>query len=405
MPDASPKPTDDPAGWKLSLVVSAGILLVAGGLVFVTFSTEPSAEKGGATKRTAMLVDVVEVERDDHHPRIVAQGTVEPARDIVLRPQVGGRVNSVTSAFVPGGFVDEGELLLRIESEDYEHDLAQKKSELRQAETDLAIERGRHQAAKGEYDRFGEELPPDNKALVVREPQLEAARERLEAAKAAVEQAELDLRRTTLEAPFDGHILRRDANVGSQISPSEDVGRLVGTETYWVGVDLPLSKLRWVTIDEEAEESSRVRIRNKQAWPEGTYRSGHLFKKIGALDEDTRMVRILAAIPDPLARDAEDDSTPPLTIGEFVEASIRGDEIEDVVRLDRDYVRDGDTVWVMENGELQIEDVEIAVRDAEYAYIRDGLDEESRVVTTSLTSIREGAPLRLNETGGETNGE
>lgn len=398
MSDSATREGTETGSWKISVVISLVILAVAGGLAVLTFFTEPTAERGGATKKTAMLVDVVEADKGTFRPQIVAQGTVEPAQEVILRPQVGGRVTSLSPSFTPGGHVKEGELLMKIEAADYRNALAQRKSELHQAKSDLAIEKGRHDAAKAEYSRFGEELAPENESLVLRKPQLEAAKQRVNSAEAAVEQAKLNLNRTTVEAPFDAHIVRRDVNVGSQVSPNDSIGRLIGIDTYWVGVELPLSKLRWLSIEGEGEgvEGSKVRIRNRQAWPEDAYRRGHLFKKVGVLDSNTRMARVLAEVPDPLARDKSDEEKPSLVIGEFVEVTIDGEPIEDVVRLDRDFVREDDTVWVMEEGKLQVRQADIVVRDALYAYIAKGLDEGDRVVTTNISTVVEGAPLRLN---------
>ncbi|MFP4598903.1 MAG: efflux RND transporter periplasmic adaptor subunit [Persicimonas sp.] len=401
MSDKLTKQDKKSAGWMLSLLISAVIVAVAGGLAALTFTTEPTAEKGGATKKTAMLVEVVDVERGDWRPRIVATGTVEPSQDIVLRPQVGGRVTELAPAFTPGGFVEEGELLIQIEAADYRHAVAQRKSELREALSELSVERGRQDAAQAEYDYLDEELAPENEALVLRQPQLDAIQQQVGAARAAVEQAELDLRRTAVRAPFDAHILGRDTNVGSQVSPTESIGRLVGVEEYWVGVELPLSKLRWVQTPDQDDEGSRVRVRNRQAWPEDSFRSGRLFRLVGALDPDTRTAQLLASIPDPLAREADHQDKPPLMIGEYVEVAIEGKPLEDVVRIDRDYVRDGDTIWVMEDDKLQIRQAEISMRDAEYAYVSSGLEDGEQVVTTHLSTVVDEAPLRLDGQGDE----
>lgn len=402
MPDPTTEAPDKPtANWRLSVLLSVVILAVAGGLAAWAFWTEPTAERAGASKETAMLVDVRNVDRGDYAPQIVAQGTVEPARDIVLEPQVGGKIISLDEAFTPGGYVEEGKRLLRIQPEDYRHTLAQRKSDLREAESNLAVEQGRHDAAEAEYGRFGEDLEPENESLVTREPQLEAAKQQVEAAEAAVDQAQLELGRTNVDAPFDAHILRRDVNVGSQLSAGDNIARLVGLETYWVGVELPLSKMQWVNIEGKDGEGSEVQVRNRQAWPADTYRAGRLYRRVGMLDDQTRMVRLLAAIPDPLAR--EHDDKPALTIGEYVETRIDGETLEDVVRLDRDYVREDDTVWVMEDGELGIREAEIVVTDEKYAYIAEGLEDGDRVVTTNISSVVDGAALRLSadETGSE----
>ena len=41
-------------------------------------------------KKTAMLVEVIRINRGNYHPTVVATGTVQAAKDIVLSPQVGG---------------------------------------------------------------------------------------------------------------------------------------------------------------------------------------------------------------------------------------------------------------------------------------------------------------------------
>jgi hypothetical protein len=74
---------------------------------------------------------------------------------------------------------------------------------------------------------------------------------------------------------------------------------------------------------------------------------------------------------------------------------IQAEPLENVVRLNRDYVRSDETVWVMEDGELQIRDATIVFRDATHAYVAEGLNDGDQVVTTNLSTVRDGAPLRL----------
>lgn len=380
----------------ITLLACGLILLLGAGLTVLIFSTEPTAKRSAAVRETAMLVDVIEVRRDSHRPTVVALGTVEPTRDITLRPRVAGEITELAESFTPGGFVEKGETLLRIDPSDYDILLQQRRSELSQARADLMIETGHQNVARRDFEALREGPDVENEALVLREPQLHAAQARVQSAEAAVAQAELDLERTRVKAPFDARVLSRDANVGSQVSPGDSLGRLVGLDTYWVAASVPLSQLAWLSFaDGAAGRGSPVRIRNRTAWPEGTFRTGFLDKLPGALDHETRMARVLVSVPDPLAREADFSESPPLIIGSFLEAQIEGQELTDVIRLDRNYVRQGDTVWVMTDGQLQIRDVEIVVRDAEHAYIRSGLDDGDQVVITNLSTVVEGAPLRL----------
>lgn len=387
---------------KKILLICFGILLTGAAITVLIFSTEPTATQSGATKDTAMLVEVVEVERDNFSPTIRAMGTVEASQDVVLSPRVGGEIIQISENFTPGGYAEEGEVLFQIDPSDFRNTLQQRRSELQQAEADLTIEMGRQNVAQQDYELLDESLTNENESLVLREPQLNAARSFVESAEAAVEQAELDLERTTIRAPFNAYILSRNANVGSQVAPGDEIARLVGLDTYWIETTIPLTSLRWIDIPDNGEQGAEVEIRNRTAWPEDEYRQGYLFRLIGALENETRMARVLVSVPDPLGYRAENSDVPRLMIGSFVEANIRGQQIENVVRLNRDYLRQDDTVWVMENDSLQIRDAEILFRDANYAYISNGLDDEDKVVTTNLTTVVEGAPLRLENTDADS---
>lgn len=382
--------------WNKTLYVSTGIFAVAAAVTVLIFSTEPTAQQSGATRATPMLVDVIDVQQGDYQPTIQAMGTVRPSQEVKLSPRVSGEVVSLSNAFTPGGYIKKGEQLLQIDSADYRNALEQRKSELRQARADLNIEMGRQDVARQDYQLFADTLSEENKSLVLREPQLESARSIVESAQAAVDQAQLNLDRTTIKAPFNAHILTRNVNVGSQVSTNETLGHLVGLDNYWVEATVPVSKLRWITIPgDNGQKGPIVKVRNRTAWPPDTYREGRLFRLIGTLEDQTRMARVLVTIPDPQAYKTDDPDLPRLMLGSFVEVHIPADTLKDVIRLNRDYVRDDNTTWVMDDGKLSIRDVEIVFRDARYAYIKSGLENGDQIVTTNLSTVSEGAPLRL----------
>jgi RND family efflux transporter MFP subunit len=385
---------------KKNIKIIGTILLAALIIILFIFSTEPTAIRTGATKQTAMLVDVISVQRGKFQPTIVAMGTVRPAKDIILSPRVNGEVISRSASFTPGGKVKQGDILLRLDPSDYKNALKQRQSELRQSVADLNIEMGRQNVAQKDYQLLEQTLSQENEALVLRKPQLNAARAHVEAARSSVAQAELELQRTNIRAPFDAQVLTRNVNIGSQVSPGEALGRLVGLDTYWVVASVPLSKIRWMTFPSDAKKTgSPVEVRNRTAWVDSVFRKGHVFKLIGELAENTRMARILITVHDPLAYYATGKDVPVLMIGAFVEVRIRAREIPDVFRLDRDLVRKNNTVWTFEDSLLQIQEVDIVFQDADYAYITNGLQENDRVVSTNLSTVVDGARLRLNTDG------
>ncbi|HKK79454.1 MAG TPA: efflux RND transporter periplasmic adaptor subunit, partial [Phaeodactylibacter sp.] len=341
--------------------------------------------------KTAMLVDVESAQSGAYQPNIIATGTVQPAQDIMLSPRVQGQIVRRSPAFIPGGFVKKGQLLLQIDPADYQNTLRLRESELAQARADLRIEQGQQNVARQDYEMLGDTLPEARKALVLRQPQLQSVRARVEAAETAVEQAKLNLERSSIRAPFDAHILTRMANVGSQVAPGDRLGRLVGSDMYWVMATVPASKLRWLEFPQrDGQRGSKVMLHDRSAWPEGSYREGYLYKLMGTLEGQTRMARVIVAVPNPLDKAQEQ-----LMIGAFMEAHIQGQVLPPTVRLERDYLREDETVWVMAGDSLDIREVDILLQDADYAYIQEGLSPGDRIVTTNLSTVTEGAKLRL----------
>jgi RND family efflux transporter MFP subunit len=387
--------------WKTTLFACAAILLAAVVLITLIFSTEPEAQRSSASKRTAMLVEVSAAERGTFRPTITVMGTVRPEREIMLSPRVGGEIVALSGSFTPGGFVAQGEVLLQIDPADYEAALLQRRSELRQASADLELELGRQELAKKDYEDLKGTISSEYETLVLRQPQLDTARARVEAAQAAVRRAELDLERTRLRAPFAAHVLSREANIGSQVSPGEPLGRLVGIESYWVEATVPVAQLRWIEFPAASGATgSAAQVRNRAAWPENVFREATVHQLIGALEEQTRLARVLVTVADPRAHEPGSAGQPPLMVGSYVEVRIEGKPIENIVRMQRELLRQNDTVWVNEDGVLRIRPVDVVFSDEQFVYIASGLDEADLVVTTNLASVFEGAALRLQGADG-----
>lgn len=379
-----------------TVLISLAVLIAGGVAVLIIFLTEPAAVREGATRQTAMLVDIVKAEKGSYRPEIVVTGTVVPVRDIILSPRISGEIMSLAEHFTPGGHVSQGQSLLQIDSSDYRNIADQRKSELLQAEAELNIEMGRQQVARQDYKLIDTGLAGQNKALVLREPQLNSAKARVQSARAAYRQALINLQRTEIKAPFDALIISRYVNKGSQVNAGDQLARLTGTDKYWIEATVPLSYQQWLEYPgKNEEEGSEVIIRNRTAWPAGQHRKGYLYKMTGTLEDQTRMLRVLIEVPDPLALDYAYDTVPPLMIGSFVEALIRGKEISDVIRLNRDYVRKDGTLWLMKDSLLSIRKVNIIFSDIRYAYIRDGVQENDSIVVSNLATVADSARLRL----------
>jgi RND family efflux transporter MFP subunit len=370
-----------------------GIVILLGGAAALSWwiqSTEPVAQREAATRRSAALVETVVVQRGTHRPRMRVLGAVRPAREIVLSPRVSGEILAVEKSFRPGGLIRAGAPLLKIDAADYEQALVMREGEMGQVKAELEIEEGQQRAAELEFKLLGEDIDPANRSLVLREPQIASLRAKLRTAQAAVAQARLELGRTRIVAPFDAQILERFVELGSQVSSGDRLARLVGTDEYWVIATVPLSKVRWIRFAKKGEAGAKARIHHRAVWLDDQHREGVVERLIGEVDASTRLGRVIVSVPRPLGGDGE----PRMILGTVVQVDIEAAPLVDVVRLPNRYLRQDDTVWVMDSGELRIRKADVLFSDHMHAYIRSGVDAGERVVTTSLATVVDGLPIR-----------
>jgi len=369
------------------------IIVASVGLIYWTFSTEPEAEREGATRKTAMLADVTTVDKGNIRPKIRATGTVQPSKDIMLSPRVTGEVVYIHPRFVPGATVRKGQVLVKIDQADYINNVTLAESNVQIAQSNYELELGQQEAAENDYQLAQMDVQDvQNKDLLLRKPQLNIAKANLKTAEARLKQAKLDLERTVLKAPFDAHIVSRSVNVGSQVTPGNILARLIGINEYWINVNVPLLKVNWINFDGQSKNEEVIIKSN--SWSEGQYKNGRLFKLIGSLTDQTRFAQVLISVKDPMV---SSEISPPLMVGTFVEVDIPARRLENVVRINRDYLRKNNTVWVMKEGQLSIKEVQVLFLDETYAYIKEGLDVDSQVITTNLSTVVEGAAVRTEE--------
>ena len=209
------------------------LLIVVVGVVIGDYlmNTRPVAQRRQAEK-PATRVNVVEAKKMRNEIIINAMGTVLPAVEVDISAQVGGRITSVSQDFVPGGRFNKGDKILNIEDTDYKLSVEQRKNELQKAESKLRLEFGQQSIAVREYELLGEEIAPEDEEFVLRKPQLNEAQAEFDRLQALLEQAEVDLERTTITAPFNAIVKERYVNLGASINNGSKLATLYGTDQY-----------------------------------------------------------------------------------------------------------------------------------------------------------------------------
>ena len=381
---------------RLQILLPVIVAIAGAAIAFWLLQTGPKA-KPRQKARNAVLVDVRPVEFGQQTTTISVTGTVKPKHIVELKPEVSGKIIAMSEQLVPGEHFGKDQTLLNIDPRDYQLAAQQLSSEVAKAEADLQMELGRQRVARKEYELLGEKVDSEELNLMLRVPQLDSSRATLEGVKTKLEKALLDLARTTVKAPFNAVVMSRQVNLGTSVSTSTTLATLVGTDSYWVEAPIPVSLLKWINFNNrEPGENSSARIFDASAWGPDRYRSGKVAGLTAQVEEQGRMAEALVEISDPLALKDQSAGGPKLLLGSYVRVEIEGSPVSRAAVIERELIRDGNRVWVMDgNGQLDIRPVDIAFRAHDHVLVTGGLQEGENLVVSNLPSPVQGMALRL----------
>ena len=274
-----------------------------------------------------------------------SQGTVQPRTGTVVTAEVSGLVTQVSDRFRPGGFFQKGEMLVQLDRGDYETALIIAQATQATAEAILIEEQAKAEQAVESWKALGRTGEPN--ALLIRTPQVAKAQADVASAKAQVAKAGRDLVRTEIRAPYDGQVLQQRVDVGQVINAGGDLAELFSIDVVEVRLPIPERERRFLKLPQRYRqldaglEGSAVSLIADEGGAAVSW-DGALVRVEGAVDEVTRQTIAVAQVRDPFG--FREEGTPPLKIGQFVEAVIQGVTLEDVFILPRSAVRAGNEI-------------------------------------------------------------
>ncbi len=391
----------------LRFVLPIVIIVVAIFGAQLLLAGRPEAERQAVETR-ATLVETIIPEMTSQVAEIVAYGSVEAHRVLTLQPQVGGQVVELNDDLREGGRVRTDEVLLRIDPRDYEIALVQREAEVANAAVALQLEEARGIVAEREWEMLGDSISivETDERLARREPQRIEKEAMLAAARGRLAQAELDLERTGLRAPFNGLVLQDDVEIGQVVGQQNRVATIVGTDRFDVVVSVPMDRLPWLRADpEDPTGNSPAIVIQELGGGRTVERVGRVDRVIGEVERSGRLARVRVSVEDPLGlqspSDPDVEGDLPLLLGSYVRVEIDGPVMDGVVELPRGVIRENDTVWVKgADDRLRIIPVEIVVGRPGTVLVRSFLAPGEEIVSSPLPVAIPGMLLeRLDAAG------
>lgn len=375
-------------------------IVVLGAGFFATWALVTTADKLETRRpeRSLPVVRTLVVKKGVLQLWVTSEGTVRPETETVLVPEVSGMVTEVSPAWADGGFFRAGDMLLQIDLRDYHLALVRADAEVARAKLALVREEEEGAVARKEWESLGRIGEPAS--LVLREPQLTEARAAVAAAEASQKRAALDLRRTAILAPYDGRMRQKSVDIGQYVSRGSQVARIYSVEKAEVRLPIPDRELAYMelpldyqgethrTVGPEVHLSARF-ARREFAW------TGRIVRTEGEIDAESRRVHAVAEIEGPYTRGDDDPERPPLAVGLFVTARIRGRTLDGVVALPRHALRDGHRVLIVDSdSRLRFRQVEIVRTQGDEVIVGSGVEDGEVVCITSLEVVVDGMQVK-----------
>ncbi len=424
--------------WLIMPPVALGVIVV----VLLRMSrTEPEPVAQPEPVRTLRYVRVPVV---DVVPRVIGYGTAEPRRVWQAVAEVKGRIVKTHPHLEPGTMVQRGEVLVSIDRREYElavarleADIAQVSAQLEELnvqqtnyEALLEIETSSLDLAKAELQRLqalrnqnsvSESSVDNQRRLVLAQERtlqnlrnslrlLPKQRQSLEAAlavkKADLEQANLDLTKTTIAAPFDCRISDVSIEADQFVVLGQPLFEAHGTDVTEVEAQISLDQLRNL-IDPEKEAivpvnldvrtvkrlfnfqvAVRYRIGDFESQWEGT-----VVRMREQVEPRTHTIGLVVAVDKPYQQ-AIPGKRPPLVQGMFCEVELRGTVRKNRVVIPR-LALHGEHVYLLDQeNRLRRRIVVVEFSQANFVCLSSGLRRGERLVVSDPVPAIEGMRVR-----------
>jgi RND family efflux transporter MFP subunit len=365
----------------------------------------PEAPRRGDFGGPQMIVETQPVELESYTVMLESYGTVQPRTQSMLIAQVGGQIISVNPNVRDGGFFEQGDILGKIDPRDYEANVRIASATLMDARQALVEAQARTEQAREDWARLGNTGEPGE--LVLRLPQLEAARARVTSAESALQKSSLDLERTNIVAPFAGRVLRKFVDVGQVVSTNTQLAEIYATDSVEIRLPIRNRDLPFIDLPEAyrysaANETRGTYVEIESQLGGNAIWDASLVRTESAIDETARQLHVIAMIADPFGQ-AVDDRVP-LKIGQYVTARLTGKTLPDALVIPNNTIYQGTYVYIVEDGILQRRNIDIEWQNDDDALITSGLVAGDALVTTPLGQVTSGIRVSvLGEQGRQRN--
>ncbi|MCH9819331.1 MAG: efflux RND transporter periplasmic adaptor subunit [Gammaproteobacteria bacterium] len=376
----------------IKAIITIAVLLAAVAAAAGIIMSRPMPEQLTVSETTS-AIRAMTVVKESLRLKIRSEGTVTPKTQTNVIPEIKGRVTWISPNLVVGGYFQAGDLLVTIDAADYEARTGLAQAQLLRAEAEL------------EHKRFElQRLQTLIKDNLVSQSNLENAARAHKIAKANVieskinlAQAERDLSRTKITAPFEGMVRSESIDIGQFVQQGAPIASIYASDA--IEVRLPIVNAQLAYLDPanlqrgelDPATAPMIRLTARYAGNSFVWR-GQLARTEGEIDAQSRMITAVARV----RQDNQSPDVPPLQVGAFVAAEIEGQYLDDIVRLPRAALRPNSQVLIIDgDNRLRFRAVNVLRLENDFVLIDSGLESGEVVNLSPIQTVVDGMRVSL----------
>src|ERR1700688_2688916 len=383
-PPIEPSQTTKPRSRRRVALISGLVLLILAGVVW--WNRQASAPQQAAGGRNAPPMSIVPetVGKGDIDISLNALGTVTSLATVTVRTQISGYLMKID--FKEGQDVKKGDLLAQIDSRPYEATLAQVRGQLARDEAMLKgaqVDLTRYQGLAAQNAVPHQTL--DTQTALVAQDQ-----GTVEADRATVKSAEVNLQYCRILSPLDGRVGLRQVDQGNYVTPGDTNGLTVITQLQPISVLFTVPEDNLQTISKRLQDGAMLPTTAYDRSGANKIADGSLQTFDSQIDPTTGTIKLRAQFP---------NESKALYPNQFVNIRLLLDTHKDVTTMTTAGIQRGvpGTFVYLINADntVSVRPVKLGVTDGDRVEVLSGIAPGDRVVIDGADKLRDGAKINL----------
>ncbi len=352
------------------------LILLIGAFAFQRFKAQKestvSDKSTEETKSNIRLVETASFTSATLPSKIDIDGRVSAYEQINIMPEVTGKLLPANKTYKTGSYFEKGDLLFNIEKNDETYSLYAQRSTLLNAITQIMPDlKFDYPSAFTQWDNYLQQFSVEKNTAPLPTAQTDSekyfiAGKNIYNLYYTIKAQEDRLKNHQIYAPFSGVMLNINAFPGSLVSPGMTLANIMNTSRYEMIAPVAMDKIAFIKPGQQLTLSSSVLDK--------TYK-GTVQRVSRQIDQSTQSVPVYISVQGTGLKD-----------GIFLEGTLQGNALKDVVEIPRDIMLDQEHIYIVQDDQVAKKAIEIVSRTDESLMVK-GIDPSDKVVIAGINNL------------------